>query len=160
MKLLDKPTDSHPHDNATLVMDTVLLIMRMIRSENRGNRPAGLSVPQFRVLTFLRRNSGSSLSQVADHVGVALSSMSKLVDGLVTRELVTRTTAADDRRRVTLGLTEAGRSALATSRAATLARLTERLAHLSPEEEMQIVQAMELLQMVFRSDEPGDSPLR
>jgi DNA-binding MarR family transcriptional regulator len=140
-------------------MDTVLLIMRTIRGEMRGHRPAGLSVPQFRTLTFLRRTPGASLSSVAEHVGVVLSSMSKLVDGLVARELVTRTSAADDRRRVTLDLTAEGHAALDVARQATLARLEERLAYLSADEQAHVLQALQALQAVFRLVPPAENGL-
>jgi DNA-binding MarR family transcriptional regulator len=141
-----------PTASSVVVMDTVLLIMRTIRGEMRGHRPAGLSVPQFRTLTFLRRTPGASLSAVAEHVGVVLSSMSKLVDGLVARGLVTRTVAADDRRRVTLDLTADGHAALDLARRATLARLEERLAYLSAGEQADVLQALKALQAVFRPD--------
>lgn len=140
---------------ASAVMETVLLLMQTIRVEMRGHRPAGLSVPQMRVLTFIRGNDGASLSSAAEHVGVALSSMSKLVDGLVARELVTRTAAPEDRRRVILRLTTAGHATLAQSHDATLTRLAERLDHLTPDEQNNVFQAMNTLTKLFTDDPPA-----
>ena len=57
---------------------------------------------------MLNRNQGASLSEVAEHVGLTLPSVSKMVDGLVTRGLLTRATDPGDRRRLTLSLTPAG----------------------------------------------------
>ena len=45
---------------------------------------------QFRTLAFVDANQGASLSEVAGHIGLGLPSMSKLVDALVNRELLTR----------------------------------------------------------------------
>ena len=69
--------------------DTVPLIMRTLRHEIRSRRPSDLSVPQFRVLAFLRGNEGSALSDVANHIGLMRPTMSKMVDTLVRRDLVT-----------------------------------------------------------------------
>jgi hypothetical protein len=51
------------------VMETVPLVMRFIRTEMRSRRAPSLSVPQFRVLTFLSRRPGAPLSSVAEHLG-------------------------------------------------------------------------------------------
>jgi DNA-binding MarR family transcriptional regulator len=132
-------------------MDAVLLGMRTIRSEMRGKRPEDVSVPQFRVLTFLRRREGASLSDVAEHVGLTLPSMSKAVDGLVKRGLVARETSSYDRRRVTLALTADGKEALQAATQATRARIAEMLDTLSPEEQATVVEAMQILRPLFAS---------
>jgi hypothetical protein len=54
------------------VMETVPLVMRFIHTEMRSRRAPLLSVPQFRVLTFLSGRPGAPLSSVAEHLGVAL----------------------------------------------------------------------------------------
>src|SRR5512136_3296462 len=94
------------------VLEVVPLVMRTIRAEMRRHRTADLSVPQFRTLSFIDHNADASLSDVAEHIGLTLPSMSKIVDGLVTRKLVTRQTHPTDRRRMTLTLTTRGQTAL------------------------------------------------
>lgn len=138
---------------STAVMETTLLLMQTIRAEMRSHRPEGLSVPQFRALRYIQANAGASLSNIADHVGVALSSMSKLIDGLVARELVTRLVAVDDRRRITLGLTEAGRAALDASHRGTEARFTQRLQSLSTDERAAVLRTMHVLRDLFEPRE-------
>ncbi len=109
------------------VLEVVPQVMRAIRTELRRHRAADLSVPQFRTLAFIDRQADASLSDVAEHIGLTLPSMSKIVDGLVTRKLVTRQTHPTDRRRMTLALTARGQTALESSRAATRACLAEDL---------------------------------
>lgn len=138
-----------PDDCAALVLETVPLVMRSVRAEMRGHRAPDLSVPQFRALNFLYRRPGASLSDVADHVGVTLPSMSKLVEKLVARGLVTRQDDPGDRRRITLALTEPGRAELQAAREATHARLAQRLATLSPEQRAVVAEAMRALRGVF-----------
>ncbi len=131
------------------VLEVVPVVMRTIRAELRRHRAADLSIPQFRTLAFIDRNADASLSDVAEHIGLTLPSLSKIVDGLVNRKFVTRQTARDDRRRMTLALTARGLNALETSRAATRACLAEELAALSDRQRETVVQAMEILRPMF-----------
>jgi MarR family transcriptional regulator for hemolysin len=134
---------------AALLLDAVPPVMRAIRAEMRSHRAPDLSVPQFRTLLFVNRNAGTSLSGVAEHLGLTLPSTSKLVDKLVARGLVAREDATDDRRRIALRLTEDGRSVLAAAAQATLATLAARLAPLSPDERRALAETMRLLKAVF-----------
>ena len=87
------------------LMDTAPQIMQAIRVEMRRGRGSDISIPQFRTLAFIQRNPDSSLSNLAEHLGLTLPSVSKLVDGLVKQELVIRQESTEDRRRLTLELT-------------------------------------------------------
>jgi len=133
------------------VLDVVPLVMRTIRAEMRDRRTPDLSVPQFRTLTFLNRHEGASLSDVAEHIGLRLPSMSKLMDGLVARNLVKRQTHPDDRRRVTLALTARGRTTLQTALEGTRACLAERLATLPASNLAAVAKAMQILRPLFLS---------
>ena len=140
-----------PDACAQEVLEVVPAVMRAIRAELRRHRTADLSVPQFRTLAFIDRQADASLSDVAEHIGLTLPSMSKIVAGLVVRKLVMRKTHPVDRRRMTLALTARGQTALQSSRAATRACLAEDLAALSDRQRDTIVQAMEILRPLFTS---------
>jgi DNA-binding MarR family transcriptional regulator len=133
------------------VLEVVPMVMRIIRAEMRSHSAPDLSVPQFRSLAFLNRHAGCSLSDLAEHVGLTLPSMSKLVDALVERKLVTRETYAGDRRRVTLALTPRGSAILESARESTLAWLAEWLGQLDAQERAVVVDAMRVLRPVFTS---------
>ena len=94
------------------ILEVVPAVMRAIRAEMRRHRTADLSVPQFRALAFINGKADASLSDVAEHIGLTLPSMSKIIEGLVTRKLVTRQTHPTDRRRLMLALTARGQTAL------------------------------------------------
>ncbi len=138
-----------PDECARQVLETVPLIMRAIRVEMRSHRTPEISVPQFRTLAFLNNHEGASLSAAAEFIGLTLPSMSKMVDGLVARSLVTRQTHPDDRRRMTLALTTRGRSIYQSAHEATQACLADRLATLPAPERLAIAQAMEALRPLF-----------
>ncbi len=134
------------------LLEVVPLVMRRIRAELRTHREGDLSVPQYRAMAFLRGHKGTSLSELAEHIGLGLPSMSKLVDGLVARGLVVRQEDPGDRRRLFLCLTEQGQATVAASRAATQADLAKVLGALAPAERATVTEAMHLLRPLFTPD--------
>ena len=141
------------------VLETAPHIMRAIRRVMRSHRTPELSIPQFRALGFLQKHEGASLSDVADHIGLQPPTMSKMIDALVARGLVERNTDQEDRRRVTLALSDQGRELWQKARRATNDYLTEKLAALPDEDLLLIVRVMECLRPLFApgsSKEPAD----
>jgi DNA-binding MarR family transcriptional regulator len=136
---------STPESCACQVMETVPLVMRFIRMEMRSRRAPSLSVPQFRVLTFLSHKPGAPLSSVAEHLGVARSTASAIVDRLVRRKLVSRTTHPEERRSVVLTLTPAGAQHFQQAREAASARMAKVLAGLSTADLLLVAQGLTLL---------------
>lgn len=132
------------------LMETIPQIFQSIKSEMRRGRGAELSVPQFRTLRFIQSNVDSSLSSLAEHLGITLPSVSKLVDGLVKQGLVTRQESAADRRYLSLVLTPAGDAIVNTARANAQASLAETLGSLSAEELETVQRALKLLRPLFR----------
>jgi DNA-binding MarR family transcriptional regulator len=74
--------------------------------------------------------TGNPLSEVITHLGVSKQAAGQLVDTLVARGYLSRAVDEDDRRRLTIALTERGRAAAAVVRTAVNdvdRRLTERI---------------------------------
>ncbi len=136
---------------AAQLMETVHPIMQFIRTEMRSQREPALSVPQFRVLAFLSRHTGASLSEVAEHVGVTLATASSNVDRLVQRGLVDRTDDPHQRRQVVLKLTPTGSSRLKKMKAITQQQIADLLGQLPPEELAQVRAGLQILQQVFQA---------
>ena len=132
-------------------MDTVPQIVQAIRVEMRLGHGANISIPQFRTLRFIQRQPDSSLSNLADHMGLTPPSVSKLVDGLVKQKLINRQESSTDRRRLTLKLTQAGESIVNLSRANAQDSLAKTLGRLSDEDLNIVERAMELLHPLFVS---------
>lgn len=151
MKLLAQQSNTATSESecADELLATVPLIMRTIRKEMRSRRPAALSVPQFRTMALLHHHRGASLSHIAEHIGLTLPTMSRMIDTLVKRGFVMREASPDDRRRVTLVLTKQGRAAFDAARRETRTRLVEKMKALSPSEREEIVRALKLLREVF-----------
>ena len=134
---------------ANEIFDAVPVVMRAIRAKLREHRDADLTVAQFRTLAYIDRRKGVSLSDVAGHIGLTLPSMSKMVDGLVNRRLVTRNAHDTDRRRVCLSITAIGKKKLQSSYANSQAFLASKISGLSTPELETVSKAMHLLQGLF-----------
>jgi DNA-binding MarR family transcriptional regulator len=130
------------------LLDTVPLVMRVIRTHMCRHR-SGLTVPQFRTLCFLSGAEGSSLSAVADFIGLSLPAVSRLVDGLVGMGLLRRRHSDDDRRHVHLSVTRSGETAVREARQLAQAHLAEAVAGLPAKKRAAIAEAMRVLRDVF-----------
>jgi DNA-binding MarR family transcriptional regulator len=128
MPLVDHSSDPTDLATAKVVLDTVPPLMRAIREHMREGRPAGISIPQFRALVYIRRRPGTDLSAVAEHLGTSLPAASELIARLVRTGLVERTADPSSRRRMRLSLTPAGAGQLDGAEARTVAWIAERLA--------------------------------
>ena len=146
---MTKQLDACAHE----LMDTAPQIMQLIRVEMRHGRGSDISIPQFRSLAFVQRHPDSSLSSLAEHLGLTLPSVSKLVDGLVKQKLITRQESMADRRRLTLMLTQIGASIVDSARAGAQASLAKRLEKLSEVELETVCQAMQILRPIFVQDQ-------
>ncbi len=143
-------------ETAHQVLEVVPAVMRAVRAKMRESAALNLSVPQFRTLGFIDHHRGASLSDVAEHIGLTLPSMSKLVDGLVERKLVVRSSHADDRRRITLELTARGCALWQSARESTQASLAEQMSTLSESDRATVVRAMRILQPLFARKRTND----
>jgi DNA-binding MarR family transcriptional regulator len=150
MQSLDKETNIRflPLECADQLVEITPLIMRRIRGEMRRRTWPGLTVPQFRTLNYLRLHPRSSLSDVADHLGLTLPTVSKLVQNLVEQKVISRRSASD-RRRICLSLTSQGIAAFATARSETQQQLAESLSSLSQVELSAISDALRMLNKAF-----------
>lgn len=130
--------------------------MRAIREQVKTRRPVELSVAQFRTLIYLSRHRRACLSDVAEHAGLTLPTTSKMIDGLVKRELVSRRISPEDRRRVMLRLTPLGQGTLDQAFSHARERLASMLTALPEDERSAVAAAMRCLQRVFSHDQPRE----
>lgn len=104
----------------------------------------GISLPQYRVLSFLSEGEWAA-SALADHLAVSRPSVTAVVDGLVEREWVERRESPDDRRRVIHHLTAAGVERLASASAALGESVDDLFGQLDPGERARAEDGLALL---------------
>jgi MarR family transcriptional regulator for hemolysin len=143
------PGAATSHAALDAVVDRILQVvprtMHRIRTEMRTAGTGSLTVPQLRALLFVRRNPGTGLTPLAEHLGMTAPGASGLVDRLVRAGLVDRTTDPDERRRIQLRLTSNGIEHVGRAHLLVRSRLSADLAHLSPVELARLAGALEVL---------------
>ncbi len=130
------------------------LVTRWIRGEMRRASADSLTVPQLRALLYVRRQPGTNLSGLADHLGVGVATASGLVDRLVRQRLLTRTQDPAERRAMRLELTAEGDARVQRSRGHTRSALAATLSGLSTDQLSAVYQALGLLRTVFQPGPP------
>ena len=90
------------------------LFHRISRELNAAYRPLladlGLTYPQYLVMLVLWESDGPSVGELGGRLALDSGTLSPLIRRMQAAGLVTRERAADDERRVTVHLTDAGRA--------------------------------------------------
>jgi DNA-binding MarR family transcriptional regulator len=133
------------------ILDKVPMVMRFIRAQVRECRASGISVPKFRTLVFIERTQNASLSAAAEHLGLSLPAMSRLVETLVTNALVERRPVATNRRQLALALTDQGRATLEKVRTQIRLHIAERVNNLTAADLTYVLEAMRVLHKAFET---------
>jgi DNA-binding MarR family transcriptional regulator len=119
---------------AKVILEVVPPVMRTIKAQMREMGSRGgtetLTVPQFRVLNKLARMSMSN-QQLSVWMGVSAPTMSKIVDNLVARRLVTRKSERSDRRQVIVECTVLGLALSQSIRGSVQKKLARKISVLS-----------------------------
>lgn len=142
--LLHQPETSRGDDQRAIgeVMDGIRSVVRALRLNTRAiEKQLGISLAQLWVLQILAERPADSLNELAIATATHQSSVSVVVRRLVERELVTRTTAHEDKRRVRIELTDAGRALIVKAPPTVQVSLIAGLRRLSPErrEELRVL---------------------
>lgn len=102
----------------------------------------GPSTVQLRAITAVRRLVDSNLAQLAEEMGVTVSTTSRLVDRLVAADWVHRTPAPHNRREIRLTLSEGGKKLLRRYDKRRVELLQECLQHVPAERRDAVLSAL------------------
>jgi len=134
-----------PTDCAAEILEAVPAAIRFIRGQIRRHRGSELSVPQFRTLAFIHSRPGTSLSAVADWLGLSLPATSRLVTGLVRKKFLSRRIPPGNRRVVALYISARGDRTVSAARRATIMGLAAVVAPLGEGEREALRSALSVL---------------
>ena len=127
----------------------VRAVARLGRVFEKRLADEGMTLPQFRVLSFLSEGEWAA-SKVADWLAVSRPSLTSLVDGLVDQGWVERKESPTDRRSVLHHLTPAGRTQLAEATDALAGSLGGLLDHLDDDERARAEDGLALVHTAMR----------
>lgn len=130
--------DRTPDDQALLAAARLFTGVSVGAADELGD----LSPVQLRALTVLTDLDGANLAALAETMGVAVSTASRLVDRLVAAGWVDRRQSDANRREISLSLTDQGAALLRQYDNLRLAALRERLDRLSARRRSAVVAAL------------------
>jgi DNA-binding MarR family transcriptional regulator len=125
------------------------VLLRVARELRHETEQFGVTSRQVTLLWLIRDRPGLSLRELAAEERISPPALSGSVDRLEKLGLVERVRSTEDRRRVGLAITPAGRRTLRRVRERRTAWLAERLAELSPEELEAVERAVEPLRRLL-----------
>lgn len=135
------PADEQSGTNE--IMDAIRSIVRALRVNTRSiEMRLGISLAQLWVLQLLDTRPSQSVNDLADATATHQSSVSVVVRRLVERGLVRRELAAEDRRRVRVDITDAGRALLREAPPTVQVELIGALRRMAPEPRQNLANLM------------------
>ncbi len=101
-----------------------------ITARSLASMDSDVTLPQYRTLVILYHQSTSSVAEVANELSVNPSTATRMIDRLCSKKLVSRHVATDDRRKLTLELTESGKMLVSHALMEREVRLSRMLGHI------------------------------
>jgi len=129
-----QPARVDDHRSTNEIMDGIRSIVRALRVNTRSiEARLGISLAQLWVLQLLEAHPSQSVNDLAEATATHQSSVSVVVRRLVERGFVTRTMAIEDRRRVRVDITDAGRDLLRKAPTTVQVSLLSALRRMAPD---------------------------
>jgi DNA-binding MarR family transcriptional regulator len=124
--------------------------IRLLRTLRREDDGSGLSAPRLSALSVIVFAGPMSLVELAQAEQVRPPTMSRIVDALVDKGLVTRVVDPRDRRSVRIAATTDGVQLLEAGRERRVHALIRRLGRLADSERRALARGVEILERVAR----------
>jgi DNA-binding MarR family transcriptional regulator len=135
-----------------LASELRMAVLRLAR-RLRQHAPLDVTPSQLSALTLIVREGRLTLSQLAELERVKPPTVTRIVDALGQRDLVTRVADADDRRVAWVAPTPAGRALVDSIRRRRDAYLAQRLRALSAEDRELLARAATVLERLIEDPE-------
>ena len=123
------------------------------------NKTSGLTTPQLLIMLEIDKTSGVNSSQVAKNVNLSAATVTNILDRLENKGLVSRVRSTQDKRKVSLYLTEDGKALLLNAPQALQEHFIENFANLAQWEQSQLLSSMERLAGMMDANEIDAAPL-
>jgi DNA-binding MarR family transcriptional regulator len=134
-------------EHVLLALARLAMDVSVRASEDLG----GVSPVQLRALTALRQRGAANLAQLAEEMGVTVSTTSRLVDRLVSVDWVVRGPSPHNRREISLALSDSGEQLLRRYDTRRVELLQECLGRVPAERHDAVVAALAELAHVARA---------
>lgn len=143
----------NPQHAAREILEILPLVMRTLRTEL--GQPPALPNPGHFALLFMLTEGPHNLSELAEKHNVTLPTMSRTVTTLTEYGFVRRSQSEEDRRRVVIELTPAGRALLGQITEQAVEHLAAVLSGLSAAERRKLIEGLSVLRSAFTRSKPN-----
>jgi DNA-binding MarR family transcriptional regulator len=140
-------------DLAKQCFDLAPQLIRLTKTEIQTVASGKLTHPQYRILANIRRGL-NTVGEIAKNHGVAQPTMSKMVEGLVSKGIVQRVSSASDRRQIILELTREGQELFTQTRKSAEVNLSKKLKKINVKELQKLEQAFIYLEKFLKEWDP------
>jgi len=141
------------------VLSAIRRIIRAVDIHSRKlHNEFDITTPQMICIYELSRNDGITLSQLSAAVNIGISTVNGIVDRLELKGLLTRQRSHRDRRKVLLGLTEAGRKVTRQAPSLLQDKLSNALQNLPELEQVTIAMSLERVVTLMEAEHLATSP--
>jgi DNA-binding MarR family transcriptional regulator len=123
------------------------------------NKTSGLTSPQLILMQEIDRTSGVNSSQLAKKVNLSAATVTNIIDRLETKNLVSRVRCTQDKRKVSLHLTDNGKAILLNAPQLLQEDFIENFANLAKWEQSQLLSSVERLADMMNASELDAAPL-
>ena len=145
------------------VSDALVAIRRIVRAAEFASRDlartTGLTPSQLIVLQIVAREGGPGAGAIAEAARLSQATVTALLDKLEARGLVIRNRGSQDRRRVSVELTQEGRRALADMPDVLQDRFAARFENLADWEQASIIAGLERVAALLNAEGIDASPV-
>ena len=123
------------------------------------SKTSGLTSPQLLIMLEIDKAAGINSSQIAKNVNLSAATVTNILDRLENKSLVSRMRDTQDKRKVSLYLTDSGQALLQNAPQALQEHFIEKFTNLAQWEQSQLLSSMERLSAMMNADEIDAAPL-
>ncbi len=143
--------------------DILVALRKVIRAidihSKQLNKQSGLTGPQLIILQEIGRMTGITASQVAKNINLSAATVTSILDRLEAKNMVTRTRSQQDKRRVSLSLTDTGKQALYDAPQPLQEHFLQKFAELQEWEQSMLLASVQRLASMMDAENLDAAPM-
>lgn len=143
--------------------ELLVAIRRVIRAidlhSKQLNKSAGLTGPQLLIMQEIARVKGVTASQIAKNINLSAATVTNILDRLENRSMIERVRSTEDKRRVSLFLSDSGRESLINAPQPLQQHFIQKFCHLEQWEQSLLLSSMQRIATMMDANEIDASPM-
>jgi len=120
---------------------------------------SGLTGPQLLIMREISGTEGVTASKIAKAINLSAATVTNILDRLESRKLIQRVRSLEDKRRVSLFLTEAGKNCLIDAPKPLQEHFIQKFCHLEDWEQSQLLSSMQRIAIMMDADDLDAAPV-